>query len=88
MGAGQSDARRGRRGVSCVEHGGPARPPPPTFYLLRRPLLPNQVGELMGVEGAPEALVSLLDEAPTDLATEVAWVLTYVTGGSWRTCSH
>ena len=35
----------------------------------------------MGVDGAPQAVVGLLDEAPTDLATEVAWVLTYITGG-------
>eukprot|EP00887_Chlorella_sp_A99_P002376 scaffold10.g2376.t1 len=44
-----------------------------------RPAAAPQVGEFMGVDGAPEALVSLLDDAPTDLATEVAWVLTYVT---------
>ncbi|KAI3431378.1 hypothetical protein D9Q98_004432 [Chlorella vulgaris] len=39
----------------------------------------REVGEVMGVEGAPEAIVQLVAEAPEHLATEAAWVLAYVT---------
>ncbi len=40
----------------------------------------REVGEVMGVEGAPKAIVRLVAEAPEHLATEAAWVLAYVTG--------
>lgn len=40
----------------------------------------REVGEVMGVEGAPEALVRLVAAAPEHLATEVSWVLAYITG--------
>ena len=41
----------------------------------------REVGEAVGVEGAPEAVVRLVAEAPGHLATEAAWVLAYITGG-------
>lgn len=41
----------------------------------------REVGEVVGVEGAPEAVVRLVAEAPAHLATEAAWVLAYITGG-------
>jgi hypothetical protein len=40
----------------------------------------REVGELMGVEGAAEAVARLVAEAPEHLATEAAWVLAYITG--------
>ncbi|KAL4440465.1 hypothetical protein ABPG75_003466 [Micractinium tetrahymenae] len=39
----------------------------------------REVGEVMAVEGAPEAVVRLVAAAPDHLATEAAWVLAYVT---------
>ncbi|KAI7843347.1 hypothetical protein COHA_003044 [Chlorella ohadii] len=39
----------------------------------------REVGEVMGVEGAPEAIVKIVAEGPDHLATETAWVLAYIT---------
>lgn len=45
--------------------------------------------QVMGVEGAAEAVVRLVAEAPDHLATEAAWVLAYITGGwvDWYRCT-
>ena len=40
----------------------------------------REVGEVVAVEGAPEAIVRLVAAAPEHLATEAAWVLAYITG--------
>ena len=40
----------------------------------------REVGEVVGVEGAAEAIVRLVAAAPDHLATEAAWVLAYITG--------
>jgi hypothetical protein len=45
----------------------------------------REVGEVVAVEGAPEAIVQLVAAAPEHLATEAAWVLAYITGGC---CGH
>jgi hypothetical protein len=41
----------------------------------------REVGEVVAVESAPEAIVRLVAAAPEHLATEAAWVLAYITGG-------
>lgn len=41
-----------------------------------------EVGEFMGVEGAPEALVQLVAAAPHDAAAEATWVVAYCTAGA------
>lgn len=39
----------------------------------------HETGEFMGTEGAPEALIALLQaDSPTELATEAAWVLVHL----------
>ena len=42
----------------------------------------REVGQVVGVEGAQEALVALVAAAPDHLATEAAWVMAYITGKS------
>jgi hypothetical protein len=41
-----------------------------------------EVGELMGTEGAPQALIALVAAAPDHVAAEAAWVLAYATAGA------
>ena len=42
--------------------------------------MPAQVGDVVAVDGALEALVRLVAAAPDHLSTEAAWVLAYITG--------
>lgn len=42
----------------------------------------REVGQFMAVEGAPEALVRIMQSAPANLASESAWILAYLTTGA------
>lgn len=59
------------------------QPPQTLFAIISAPSL-----QIMGVEGAPEAVARLVAAAPDHLATEAAWVLAYITGGRMDGAGH